>query len=443
MFDENLDGVPLPDLEEKVCGWAGRLSATTCRWLGLLAAFDRRGGWTVSGLTSCAHWLSWRCGIGLRACYEYVRVARALTALPHITGAFSHGEISYSKVRVLTTVATPDTDAAWLHEARHHCARTLTRRARLHRHLHHDQTTTHPDSTDSTRDDPVPVRCTSRWNDDGTFSLTLRLDPLRGATVARALELAETTLTQTATPPGITPPGITPPGITPPGIEDTGPARETTPGDERPAAEKKADAFAAIATSFLTHGAPRLADPTPYSLTVLIDLDTLLGKTARILNAGTTSLARSVCELAGGPILPPGVARRLACDSAIRTLINDPNGNPLALGRNRRNPTSKVRKAVYARDRGTCQYPGCHHTRWLHIHHIKEWEADHGKTEPKNLTLLCSHHHKHLHDNHLTVTRNTRGQLTVHHPDSATHHPAPTTNTRTNPDDRQANHHNT
>ncbi|CAO5256191.1 HNH nuclease domain-containing protein [Frankia sp. AgKG'84/4] len=383
------------------------MSAATCRWLGLIAAFDRRGGWTASGLTSCAHWLSWRCGIGLRACYEYVRVARALIELPHITGAFSRGEISYSKVRVITSVATPDTDAAWLHEAGRQSARALARRARLHRHIHNDTDNGRPGDT---RDDPAPVRCASHWNDDGTFSLTLRLDPLRGATVARALELAEATLTQTATPPG---------------------TQATTPDDERPAAERKADAFAAIATSFLTHGAPRLADPTPYALTVLVDLDTLLGKKAsRILMAGEKALARSVCELAGGPVISPHTARRLACDSAVRTLINDPHGNPLALGRNRRNPTSRVRKAVYARDRGTCQYPGCHHTRWLHIHHIKEWEADHGKTEPENLTILCSHHHRHIHDHHLTVTRNTHGQLTVHHPDGTTQHPTPPLNTR-------------
>jgi hypothetical protein len=35
---------PLEAVEASICHWAGRIAVATCGWLGLLAAFDRRGG---------------------------------------------------------------------------------------------------------------------------------------------------------------------------------------------------------------------------------------------------------------------------------------------------------------------------------------------------------------------------------------------------------------
>src|SRR5690606_14584887 len=42
------------------------------------------------------------------AAREHVRVARALEKVPKIRAVFSRGEISYSKVRAMTRVATPE-----------------------------------------------------------------------------------------------------------------------------------------------------------------------------------------------------------------------------------------------------------------------------------------------------------------------------------------------
>ena len=61
------DEVPLERLEAEICELAGHLAAGECRWLLLLREFDRREGWAGWGLHSCAHWLSYRCGIGLQA----------------------------------------------------------------------------------------------------------------------------------------------------------------------------------------------------------------------------------------------------------------------------------------------------------------------------------------------------------------------------------------
>src|SRR5262245_14524886 len=93
-------------LEDEITTLTAQLTAATYRLLELLAEFDRREGWGGIGMTSCAQWLSWKCGIGPVAAREKVRVACALTELPLISAAMREGRVSYSKVRALTRIAT-------------------------------------------------------------------------------------------------------------------------------------------------------------------------------------------------------------------------------------------------------------------------------------------------------------------------------------------------
>src|SRR5439155_27200154 len=94
------------------------IEVATARLLDLIREFDALGGWAQAGAKTCAEWLSWRVGLELRAGYERVRVARALPKLPLISAAFARAEISYSKVRALTRVATPQTEELLLTVAR-------------------------------------------------------------------------------------------------------------------------------------------------------------------------------------------------------------------------------------------------------------------------------------------------------------------------------------
>ena len=48
---------------------------------------------------------------------EHLRVAEALAELPVLHGAFGTGRVSYSKMRAVTRVATPETDGEWLNIA--------------------------------------------------------------------------------------------------------------------------------------------------------------------------------------------------------------------------------------------------------------------------------------------------------------------------------------
>src|SRR5437773_8834370 len=96
----------LDRLGDEIAELAAHLDAATARLLALIREFDALGGWN-HGFRSCAHWLSHRGGMNLGAGREHVRVARALGSLPRLADALGRGELSYSKVRALTRVATP------------------------------------------------------------------------------------------------------------------------------------------------------------------------------------------------------------------------------------------------------------------------------------------------------------------------------------------------
>ncbi len=51
---------------------AGHINAATYRMLTLIAEFDNREGWNGHGVKSCAHWLSWKCGISVGEAREKV-----------------------------------------------------------------------------------------------------------------------------------------------------------------------------------------------------------------------------------------------------------------------------------------------------------------------------------------------------------------------------------
>src|SRR5215471_15336481 len=104
-------------LGDEIAELSAHLDAATSRLLDLIREFDAHGGWGY-GFASCAHWLNWRVGLDLGAAREKVRVARALGNLPLLAGALARGELSYAKVRALTRVATPETEARLLNVGR-------------------------------------------------------------------------------------------------------------------------------------------------------------------------------------------------------------------------------------------------------------------------------------------------------------------------------------
>jgi len=114
----SLDVVPLERLEAQLCELAGHLAAATCRFLVLLGDFDARRGWADWEMSSCAAWLSWKCQMSSGTARATRTCSRALRDLPVIRAEFAAGRLSYAKVRALTRIATPATEAGLAEIAR-------------------------------------------------------------------------------------------------------------------------------------------------------------------------------------------------------------------------------------------------------------------------------------------------------------------------------------
>jgi len=127
---DEVGSVPTERLEAELVGWSARLAAATGRWLVLLGEYDRRGAYEAWGCWSCAQWVVWQCGLDPRSAREHLRVARALQELPLVRDAMLAGELSYSRVRALTRLATPASEAELVGLARHCTAAQLERLGR-------------------------------------------------------------------------------------------------------------------------------------------------------------------------------------------------------------------------------------------------------------------------------------------------------------------------
>ena len=109
---------PIDLLESEIVTLHAHLCAEEYQFLVKLREFDLRRGWEAYHFNHCAEWLNMKCGISLSTGREKLRVAKALFFLPHISGAYQNGELSYSKVRAMTRVATEITERELLGYAR-------------------------------------------------------------------------------------------------------------------------------------------------------------------------------------------------------------------------------------------------------------------------------------------------------------------------------------
>src|SRR5262245_20284321 len=175
--------VELERLGDQIAELSAHLDAATARLLDLIREFDTREGWS-NGFRSCAEWLSYRAGIDVGAARERVRVARALGRLPQIARAFAAGELSYSKVRAVTRVATPEMEERLLALARAGTADHVERIVRGWRYM--DRKAEADQTVRQSKSRALHVH----YDDDGMVVIRGRLIPEAGAVLLRALEAA-------------------------------------------------------------------------------------------------------------------------------------------------------------------------------------------------------------------------------------------------------------
>ena len=359
--------MPLERLEAEITQLAGHLAAADCRWMLLIAEFDRRGGYEQWGCRSSAHWLNWQCGLDLRSARDRVRAARALEVLPVITGAFAAGALSYSKVRALTRVATPANEEALVMIAGHATVAQVERTVRTYRNV-----LSQDDELDetNTRHAARFLRCD--WTDDGSLEGRFRMPPAVGAVFLKAIALMRERIPAEPVP-------------------ENGSAEP--PGDH---AATNIDALAMIIESFFANGVGTRNGGNRYQIVINTDADVL------------SDDADGICELDNGPALAPETVRRLACDASIVIVTADGDRRVIQVGGKAPAIPGSTRRAVHRRD-GGCRFPGCSARAFTNIHHVRH-RARGGSNDLANLLELCWHHHRLVHEGGWNLQLDDRGE---------------------------------
>ncbi len=114
------------------------------------------------------------------------------------------------------------------------------------------------------------------------------------------------------------------------------------------------------------------------------------------------------CEIPGVGPLPQSELERLACDSELFGVLFSGDGLPLFHSRVKRTVSDQQWRALLQRDRGCVLCAAS--PAWCHAHHIVPWAAPaKGATDIDNLALLCTHHHRTLHQQKHTLTQELDG----------------------------------
>ena len=233
--------------------------------------------------------------------------------------ALERGELSYSKVRALTRVATPETEARLLAVGRAGTAAHVERIVRGWRRV--DRQVEGREATTRHRGRSLQVYP----DEDGMLVVRGRLEPEVGAVLVRALEAAREALYARAR--------ATPEA----GADEDLPTH----------GQQQADALALVAETALAHGLDPGAGSERYQVVVHVDAPVL---------ADPDQPGQSALE--DGVRVSAETARRLACDATRVVMHHAGDGDVLDVGRRTRTIPPALRRALQARDHG-CRFPGC------------------------------------------------------------------------------------
>ena len=363
---------------------AGQINAANHRLLKLIAEFDRRKAWHGGGtVRSCAHWLNWKCGIALGAAREKVRVAHCLDTLPLIDASFAAGEISYSKVRAMSRVATPQNEDFLLRIAQHGTASHVEKVVGKYKRVQIE------DEDAKEREQDNHRNLVYYQDQDGMWIIHAKLPPEAGALVVKAIAAVANPLQQEK--------------------------QEELQNDEKDVSAEtfsdavqkeqanryqellqhtRADALVKIAEHFLASAGEKLElqglkGSERCQIVLHVDINTLRQ------HDRTGNPAHEHCQLDDKHWVSARTARRLSCDASLVTALEDEQGRVLNIGRKARTVPANIGRALRLRDK-TCRFPGCCESRYVDAHHIRHW-ADGGETSLDNLVTLCRHHHRQLH----------------------------------------------
>ena len=353
------------------------LYAAESRLLTLIREFDEKECWADLGFCTCAHWLNFKCGIGMNAAREKVRVANALANLPKIDKGLSKGELSYSKVRAMTRIADETNEDYLMMIAKHGTAHHVEKLVSKYGTAKRLQDAEVADAQYRDRE------LSHYYDHDGCLVIKARMPAEQGALIIKALEMAMDKNFAGAVS----------------ATNDVTAETSEPDLDPTPIAARRADALANIAETYMNNDESSGSTADRYQVVLHI-----VGAAS-----ASTDVTAVTSEIENGPHVTAETSRRISCDSTIVRIKEDENGEPLSIGRRSRSIPPPMRRALRIRD-GGCRFPGCTNTRFVDGHHIKHW-ADGGETRLDNLVLLCRHHHHLVHEGGFACEKSADGEV--------------------------------
>jgi Domain of unknown function (DUF222)/HNH endonuclease len=328
-----------------------------------LAEIERRRLFERDGHLSTAAWLVAKFKVAWGIAREYVRVARALEAMPVTRQAVEEGDVSLSSARVLAMAHDADPDAFVKSEetlvdaARVHGVNDLQRVAAYWRDAAAKQRALDGDESAVDRQTLYASK---------TFLGRVRADADLNAETGELL-------------------------LTALNAQLSADARlASTDADERSPARRRADALGEILRQWLDLAdRPVVAGERPH-VTLTVGVETFKG------------LSDSPCELEHTGPVPTETAEMVLCDCSVARVVLAGRSEPLDVGRKTPVVSPSMRRAVVVRDR-YCRFPGCDRPpSWCDAHHVVHWTKG-GPTAIHNLVLLCRRHHRLIHHRRFRV----------------------------------------
>ncbi len=260
---------------------------------------------------------------------DFVQLARKLEQLPAVRELVLKGKLGYTKAREIVKVATPETEEGWVSVAQDSSRRELERKVAV--------------AKKRARSNPAQAEL---------------LPPSREINVPAAAPPVRLTVEMTSEQFALY-------EVLLERLHKQGPVENR--------AEMVLEAMGELVAARTDSGgqkAPRgaLTPGPPFQIHI-----------HQCPDCGRATVATSKGELLVGQ----NVINRALCDSQV-----DEPGK-----RNTATIPPAVRRKVLARDRHCCRAPGCEHTKFLEVHHIKS-RTDGGSNNPENLITLCNACHR-------------------------------------------------
>lgn len=323
------------------CLLLDRLRAVAHAWarhqseLVMLAAELADGSeWIADGSPTAAHWLAAVADVETCTAREWIRIGRQLARLPASADAFVAGRISYSKVRTLTRVATPDNETDLVAIAEHTPASDLARELARWMHRTHS-------ATEIAGHQHRQRGLRWRHEPDGTVAFSARLEPLAAGRLIAALQAKVMIRTRPTSRPGV------------------------CDGGWPSVAQQYADALDALVTN----------------------------GTGGILTEVIVHVRGDGATLDDGTPIAGSIVERIAPGAFLRVLTHDANRRPINASGRHRHPSTRQKRVVKERDRCCVD---CGRNELLEYDHVPDYDTTH-HTLVEELQLRCAPCHQARH----------------------------------------------